>query len=65
MMSLSLDAFATLGLEQVAYVKPVITDDEVGFAIHAADGTRLALLSNRMTAFALIRRHDLEPASVH
>jgi hypothetical protein len=64
-VSLSARAFAVLGLEEIAYVKPVIEDDEPAFAIHAADGTCLAVIEDRQTAFAVIRRNDLEPASLH
>jgi hypothetical protein len=63
--SLSMRDFANLGLEQIAYVKPVVTVDELGFVIYAANGVRLAVLSDRSDAFALIRRHDLEPVSLH
>jgi hypothetical protein len=63
-VSLSPYAFATLGLEEIAYVKPIGNIDAI-YAIHAADGTQLALVSDRPEAAAMIRRHDLEPTSVH
>ncbi|RMG09395.1 MAG: DUF1150 family protein [Planctomycetota bacterium] len=55
-----------LGLQQIAYVKPIKDGDETTvFAIHAADGTQLAVLPNRDIALAMIRQNDLEPFSVH
>ncbi len=57
--------FALLGMRDLAYVKRVVVDDEAGFAIHAADGTRVALLADRDLAVATIRQHDLEPVSIH
>ena len=54
-----------LGLEEIAYVKPIVEHDEPAYAIHAADGTRLAVLADRLAAFAMIRCHDLEAASLH
>jgi hypothetical protein len=63
--SLSPGAFAHLGLEQVAYVKKVTDEAEQGFAIHAADGTRLAVAPDRATAVAAIRDHDMEPMALH
>ena len=57
--------FALLGMQDLAYVKRVVTNDEPGFAIFAADGTQVALLPNRDVALATIRQHDLEPVSVH
>ncbi|MEM6440376.1 MAG: DUF1150 family protein [Pseudomonadota bacterium] len=35
------------------------------FAIHAADGERLALTDDRGLAFRLAREHDRTPVSVH
>lgn len=54
-----------LGREQVAYVKPVEVDGQAAFAVHAADGTHIAVMASRDLAFATIRQHNLEPASVH
>ena len=56
---------AVLGVQNVAYVKPVMVDGVLAFAIHAADGTELALAPTREHALALIRKNDLEPVSVH
>lgn len=57
--------FAVFGVDHVAYVKPVEAEGAAGFAVHAADGTQLAVLPDREIAFATIRQHDLEPVSVH
>ena len=57
--------FAALGTPGIAYVKRVILNDAVAFAIHAADGTQLALLPDRDTAFATVRQNEIEPLSVH
>lgn len=56
---------ARLGMNFVAYVKPILIEDEVRFAICAADGTQMGLAPNREVAFAAIRQHELEPLSVH
>lgn len=57
--------FAVLGMNDMAYVKRVVVNDEPGFAIHSADGTQLALVPNEDLAYATIRQNDLEPMSVH
>jgi hypothetical protein len=57
--------FALLGMQDVAYVKSVVVNDEPGFAIFAADGTQVAVLAEREVAFATVRQHDMEPVSVH
>ncbi len=54
-----------LGVSNLAYVKPVEADGQRVFAVHAADGTEIAVMPSREVAFAMIRRHDLEPVSVH
>jgi hypothetical protein len=64
-VSLSPRTFATLGLEKTAYVRPVLENTKQSYAIHAADGTRLAVVEDRLVAVAMIRRHDLEPSSLH
>lgn len=57
--------FALLGMQDLAYVKRITVNDGAAFAIHAADGTQVALLPDREIAFATVRQHDLEPVSVH
>ena len=57
--------FALLGMQDIAYVKRVTVNDQAAFAIHAADGTQVAVLADRDTAFATVRQHDLEPVNVH
>lgn len=56
---------AMFGMQDLAYVKTVMVDDAVGYAVHAADGTQIAVLPDRSLAFATVRQHDLEPLSVH
>jgi hypothetical protein len=56
---------ALFGMQDLAYIKPVVVNDVSGYAVHAADGTQIAVLPNREVAFATVRQHDLEPLSVH
>jgi len=56
---------AAFGVQDLAFIKPVSVNDEVGYAIHAADGTQMALVGDRDVAFAAVRQHGLEPVSVH
>ena len=41
------------------------SDDSVLYALHAADGSRIALMSDRAIAFAAARQHEMMPLSVH
>ena len=65
MRQLSSRELVMLGMNDVAYVRPVIEDGAEVFAVHAADGTRMALIPNRDLAFAVVRQNDMEPVSVH
>jgi len=56
---------ALFGMQDLAYIKAVVVDGTTGYAVHAADGTQIAMLSNRDVAFVTVRQHDLEPVSVH
>lgn len=61
----------------IVYVRPVIVEDlpddirqqaegvEDLYAVHDADGQRLALVRGRELAFALARQNDLTPVNVH
>jgi hypothetical protein len=62
---------------RLVYVRPIqvadlpeemreqIGDLEVIYAVHGADGQRLALVADRNMAFHLARQHDATPMSVH
>ena len=57
--------FATLGMQGMAYIKRVVVNETVAYAIHAADGTQVALAPSRDLAIATVRQHELEALSVH
>jgi hypothetical protein len=56
---------AALGLEQIAFIKPVTTEEGAGYAIHAADGTPMALAPDVALAAAAIIQHEMTPVLVH
>ena len=62
---ISSEQLAQLGLQQIAYVKPVVVNGTSCFAIHAADGTPMAIAGDRDVAFAAIRQHEMVAAQVH
>jgi len=65
MRQMTANDLAMLGMQDIAYVKPVRVDGTEGFAVHAADGTQMALIANRDLAFAVVRQNEMEPVSVH
>jgi hypothetical protein len=63
--SISIEALAALGAEEIAYVKPQRVDGETVYFVFAADGRELGGFGGREVAFAACRQNDLEPLSVH
>ncbi len=68
----------TTGMEErIVYIRPVNVSElpedvreESGdldqiYAMHAADGARLALVRDRHMAFVLARQNDFAPVTVH
>lgn len=63
--------------ERMVYVRPVavsdLPEDVQGqaqgarriYAVHSADGARLALVKDRNMAFVLARQNDFAPVNVH
>jgi len=56
---------ARLGMAQIAYVRPIRLNGSEGFAIHAADGTPMAVADEFSAAVAAIMQHDMIPVPVH
>jgi hypothetical protein len=54
-----------LGMANLAYVKQVFLDGQEAFAIHAADGSPMAMAADRALAVAAIVQHEMVPALVH
>ena len=62
---MSAEQLAQLGIQQIAYVKPVVVNGSACFAIHAADGTPLAIARDLDVAIAAIVQHEMIPARLH
>ena len=62
---LSTAQLQALGVSQLAYVKPVMVGGVAAFAIHAADGTQMAVAEDCAVALAAIREHEMIAAMVH
>lgn len=75
------EAFAALGAPDLVYVRPVkaaeilgaaapqealeLDPDQTLYAVHRADGARLAVLTDKDAAVAAAIAHELAPVSVH
>jgi hypothetical protein len=62
---ISAEDLGKLGMTQLAYVKAVTVNGAPGFAIHAADGTPMAVTEDRDVALAAIIQHEMLPSLVH
>ena len=62
---LSPQQLAGLGVSQIAYVRPVMMNGARAFAIHAADGTQMAVADAQDVAIAAIRQHEMLPTMLH
>ena len=54
-----------LGMADLAYVKPITHNGQAAFAIHAADGSPMAMAADCDLAVAAIVQHEMQPALVH
>lgn len=62
---LSPQAFLSLGIGELAYIRPVKIQGKQVYSIHAADGTTLTLVDDLAGACVLARQNDLDPVIVH
>lgn len=76
---LTQEAFAVLGGGEIAYVRPIRSEDVRAlfpqapalapglklFSLHAADGTPIMITDSREAAEANAREHELNAVSVH
>jgi hypothetical protein len=77
--SLTPEAFAVLGGGEIAYVRPIRSEEVTTmfpqapklapglklFSLHAADGTPIMITDTREAAEANAREHELDAVSVH
>lgn len=54
-----------LGVPDLAYIKPVMMNGTTAFAIHAADGSPMAVAADCDLAIAAVVQHEMCPALVH
>jgi len=55
----------SLGVDEVAFIKPMMTENGEAYAIHAADGSPMAIASNVPLAIAAIIQNEMLPKLVH
>ena len=63
--SITAEQLGKLGVSQIAYIKPVTVNGTHVFAIHAADGTPMALIEDQASAVAAIVQQEMFPSLVH
>ena len=63
--SLSPLELESLGINYIAYVKPITVDGVQAFGIYGANGEQLGVSARHDHALEAIRDQDLEPLSLH
>jgi len=63
--SVSAKEFALWGIQEFAYIRSVMVEGQAAFAIHAADGTPVAVMKTLALAQVAVRENDLEELSIH
>ena len=63
--SLSPHELESLGINYIAYVKPITVNGVLAFGIYGANGEQLGVSAHRDHALDAIREQDLEPLSLH
>jgi len=56
---------AVLGLNELAFLKPVVDEGRPAYGIFSANGIAIGVAPDRATAAAATIQHDMVPVSVH
>jgi hypothetical protein len=56
---------ALLGADDLAYVRPILLDDEIVFAVTAADGRQIAIAEDLDAAVQAAQEYSYYTVSVH
>lgn len=56
---------ARLGLNEIAYIKQAMVNDERVWAIFSASGDPIGAAQSFDQAWGAVRQHDMEPTRVH
>ncbi len=59
------DEFAAWGLNEIAYVEPILAGGETVYGLFAANGRRLGVAPDAASAAAAALQKDLFPLPVH
>ncbi|SDB67936.1 DUF1150 family protein [Belnapia rosea] len=62
---LSVQDWARFGVQEIAYIRPVVVNGVKAMSIHAADGTPIGAAPTAELAIAAIEQHELAAVRVH
>jgi len=62
---LSSQDFLRIGMNEIAYMRPLTSGDERSIGVYAADGTRLGVMESKARALEAMRHNDLLPVTLH
>ena len=64
LQNLSVQDFLSLGMQEIAYIRPAQIDGKSGYLLHAADGTPLHFQMDRETLMMTAKQNELNPFTV-
>lgn len=56
--------FLNFGIQEIAYIRPMVVDNKDAFVIHAADGTALSVMDTYDAAMSVALHNELEPITI-
>lgn len=62
---LSSQEFLHVGIDQIAYVRPIGENDNGHYGVYAADGTQISVMDDYNKALASIHDHEMHAVTVH
>ncbi len=62
---LSVQDWARFGVQEIAYIRPVVVNGVPAVSIHAADGTPIGTAPTPELAIAALEQHELAGVRVH
>jgi hypothetical protein len=63
--SLTAEGFATLGIEEIAYLRRGLCNGAPIYTLHAADGGFICRVPDVSSGLAMLRKNGMQPVSLH
>lgn len=65
LINLSQKDFLNIGMDQIAYIRPLKLHADEFYAVHAADGTPISVVNSMDSALASVKSSEMHAVTVH